>query len=215
MEITADLNAADIAKLRLIHAAIKLFAEKGIEGVSLRLVNKGAGNKNNSALHYHFGNKMGLITATINYIQDWFETNREGPLSTLESKAENEAISVSEVMDVLIAPYVTLLDTETWGKEALCTLARFEFDGDEEIHRVLNDSAGKAARRIRHLLALACPDLPRKELSQRLNLCLFISVQGFANYKNQHQTYMGDLKISHKKLGEHYKKFCTSGIIQY
>jgi len=181
MNIPIELTASDLAKLRLIHAAIKLFATKGIEGVSLRMVNREAGARNNSALHYHFGNKMGLITETISYIQDWFEKNRENQLATLELKAKTKAICVAEVMDVLIDPYVKLLETETWGHYALCALARFEFDGDEDVHHVLNQTSGKVARRLRGLLAKSCPDIPRKMINQRLNLSLFITLQGFAN----------------------------------
>jgi AcrR family transcriptional regulator len=212
MDIPTELSPADIAKLRLIHAAIRLFAAKGIEGVSLRLVNREAGNKNNSALHYHFGNKQGLINATINYIQDWFESTREAKLTALELKSKSSTISVNEIIDVLINPYVTLLETETWGQDALCALARFEFDGDDEIHQILNESAGKAARRIRGLLVKALPDMPRKTINQRLNTCLFMAIQGFANIKNSHQTYMGNLQESHKAVGNQYKQFCVAGM---
>ena len=212
MDIPTALSAADIAKLRLIHAAIRLFAAKGIEGVSLRLVNREAGTKNNSALHYHFGNKLGLITATINYIQEWFETHRELQLAELEAKAKSSNIKVADVMDVLIDPYVTLLESESWGQDALCALARFEFDGDEAIHQVLNESAGKIARRLQKLLSAACPDLSRKEVNQRLHMSLFNVLQGFANYKNQHQSYVGNLNDSYAKIGENFKQFCTAGI---
>ncbi len=212
MDIPTHLSAADIAKLRLIHAAIRLIAAKGIDGVSLRLVNREAGTKNNSSLHYHFGDKAGLVEASIHYIQDWFEENREAQLKALETKAKAGRITVAEVMDVLIDPYVTLLETESWGQDALCALARFEFDGDDEIHQVLNDSAGKVARRMRKLLNIACPDLTRKQINQRLNMCLFIVLQGFANSKNQHQTYMGDLSRSYKAMGAEFKQFCVSGI---
>ena len=212
MDIPAHLSASDIAKLRLIHAAIRLIAIKGIEGMSLRMVNREAGTKNNSALHYHFGDKQGLITATIHYIQDWFDSAREAPLAALEAKAKSQAISAKEIVDVIINPYVALLKQETWGQDALCALARFEFDGNEEIHQVLNQSAGKTARRLRQLFIKARPDLPRKVVNQRLSLCLFIVIQGFANFKNQHQSYMGSLKQSYHGLGEELKVFCVAGI---
>ena len=213
MNIPAELSAADIAKLRLIHAAIRLFAKKGIDGVSLRLVNREAGTKNNSALHYHFGNKQGLVNATIDYIQDWFETNREASLAALEKKSKGALITPDEVIDVLIDPYVTLLETEDWGQDALSALARFEFDGDNDTHKALNDSAGKAARRLRALISKACPSMPRKVINQRLSICLFLAVQGFANFKNNHQTYMGNLQQSYKSTGAQLKRFCIAGMI--
>jgi AcrR family transcriptional regulator len=44
-------------------SAERLFAVHGIDGVSLRQVAAEAGSGNNSAVHYHFGSKQGLIAA--------------------------------------------------------------------------------------------------------------------------------------------------------
>lgn len=49
----------------LILAAERLFAEHGIEGVSLRQVNQAARHRNSSAAHYHFGSKEGLVQAVL------------------------------------------------------------------------------------------------------------------------------------------------------
>lgn len=49
--------------LRLVVAAERLFARDGVEGVSLRQIATAAGSANNSAVHYHFGSKDGLIRA--------------------------------------------------------------------------------------------------------------------------------------------------------
>lgn len=49
--------------LRLVLAAERLFGLHGIDGVSLRQVAAEAGSANNSAVHYHFGSKDGLIAA--------------------------------------------------------------------------------------------------------------------------------------------------------
>lgn len=46
-----------------MHAAEKLFAERGIENVSIRDIVAEAGQKNESALQYHFKSLTGLITA--------------------------------------------------------------------------------------------------------------------------------------------------------
>ncbi len=48
-------------KIRIIEKAEELFADHGIEGVSLRQINAAAGQKNASAVHYHFGSKVGLV----------------------------------------------------------------------------------------------------------------------------------------------------------
>ena len=57
------MNDPSASALRLVVAAERLFALHGIDGVSLRQVAAEAGSGNNSAVHYHFGSKDGLITA--------------------------------------------------------------------------------------------------------------------------------------------------------
>ena len=51
------------ARAQLVDAAERLFAERGIAGVSLREVGAAAGQRNNSAAQYHFGDKDGLVAA--------------------------------------------------------------------------------------------------------------------------------------------------------
>lgn len=61
------MSTVDAAKsasaLRIVLAAERLFALHGIDGVSLRQVSSEGGSANNSAVHYHFGSKEGLIVA--------------------------------------------------------------------------------------------------------------------------------------------------------
>ena len=48
-------------------SAERLFARHGIDGVSLRQIAADAGSATNSAVHYHFGSKHGLIAAIFRY----------------------------------------------------------------------------------------------------------------------------------------------------
>ena len=60
---TAEVPSPSASALRLVVAAERLFAKHGIDGVSLRQIATEAGSSNNSAVHYHFGSKQGLIAA--------------------------------------------------------------------------------------------------------------------------------------------------------
>jgi AcrR family transcriptional regulator len=53
--------------LRIVMTAERLFALHGIDGVSLRQIAIESGSANNSAVHYHFGSKNGLIQAIFRY----------------------------------------------------------------------------------------------------------------------------------------------------
>jgi AcrR family transcriptional regulator len=59
----ADADAKSASALRIVLAAERLFAFHGIDGVSLRQISIEAGSSNNSAVHYYFGSKGGLISA--------------------------------------------------------------------------------------------------------------------------------------------------------
>lgn len=48
-------------RARLIRAGEHLFAAQGIDRVQLRDINEMAGQRNESALHYHFGSRQGLL----------------------------------------------------------------------------------------------------------------------------------------------------------
>jgi AcrR family transcriptional regulator len=52
-------------KKRLLDAAERLFAARGIDSVSLRQVNAAAGERNNAALYYHFHDRDGLVRAIV------------------------------------------------------------------------------------------------------------------------------------------------------
>ena len=67
-EDAADRTVAvppDGTRARLISAAERLFAERGIDGVSLREINRASGARNAVAVQYHFEGREGVVRAII------------------------------------------------------------------------------------------------------------------------------------------------------
>jgi AcrR family transcriptional regulator len=60
----------------IVLVAERLFAQHGINGVSLRQIGAAAGKSNNSAVQYHFGSKDGLIEAILGYRLPGFHQRR-------------------------------------------------------------------------------------------------------------------------------------------
>ena len=59
------MSAHGATRQAIISAAERLFADHGIDGVSLREINRSAGQSNTGAVQYHFGDRHGLVLALI------------------------------------------------------------------------------------------------------------------------------------------------------
>ncbi|MCV7084239.1 helix-turn-helix transcriptional regulator, partial [Mycolicibacter hiberniae] len=74
----------DSTDQRLLSAAERLFAERGVDAVSLRAIMAAAGT-NVAAVHYHFGSKERLIEALLDRYLDQIEKRRFALLDIAET----------------------------------------------------------------------------------------------------------------------------------
>jgi AcrR family transcriptional regulator len=100
----------------LISAAEKLFAANGIEGVSLREINRAAGQANASALQYHFGDRAGLLRAVIDKHRADTESRRHALLDHYEATGADDVWALASA---LILPLAAKLDDPDGGREYL------------------------------------------------------------------------------------------------
>src|SRR5262245_25019066 len=98
------------ARLVIVEAAERLFAERGIEAVSLRDVNLAAGQRNHSAAQYHFGDRAGLIAAVFEARMTTINEHRHRLLAGLDQDDPLAALA-----GVLVAPLVdAVAATPSW-----------------------------------------------------------------------------------------------------
>ncbi len=77
---------ADATRDHLIEVAQELFAERGIDGVSLSDIIASAGQGNRSAVNYHFGGKDGLIEAILAKQEARIEMRRNELIAEIEAR---------------------------------------------------------------------------------------------------------------------------------
>lgn len=109
-------STADDTRDRLIDAAARLFAERGIAAVSLREINREAGAKNAVAVQYHFGDRAGILRAiTAKHAPD-VDARRHAMLDEYEAKGESD---LRTLVSALVRPLASKLEDRVGGLEYL------------------------------------------------------------------------------------------------
>jgi AcrR family transcriptional regulator len=96
-------DAAPDGRSALISAAGRLFATNGVNGVSLREIMRAAGQRNTTALQYHFGDRNGLLRAVLEKHSLRVSTRRHAILDQLESKDE---VALRDLASAFLLPLV-------------------------------------------------------------------------------------------------------------
>lgn len=91
---------------RLLDAAERLFAEKGLHGTSAREIVAAAGQRNESAIQYHFGGRDGLVDALMERRVEAIEAVRIERLDALV--ATQPSPSIRALLSCIVDPVVEL-----------------------------------------------------------------------------------------------------------
>lgn len=73
----------DATRTRIQRSALRLFARRGIDAVSLNEIVRAA-RVNSAAVHYHFGSKQGLLTSLLEQGASRWGERREALLDELD-----------------------------------------------------------------------------------------------------------------------------------
>jgi AcrR family transcriptional regulator len=151
--------------LDLVVQAERLFAEQGIEGVSLRQVVKASGQRNPAAVQYHFGDKEGLIFAILQYRVPAFNQRRTEELDKLEANG-----AIGDVRGILAAATLPLLEVGPTSGHYVRFLARLTQDPElsSRLFNALDDETSGGGRRVSDALHAATPYLPERVRAQRV-----------------------------------------------
>jgi AcrR family transcriptional regulator len=107
---------ATVTRERLLRAGERLFAERGIDGVTVREINQLAGQRNSSALHYHFGSREGLLNEIRAQHREPIEERRVAMLDTLEREQRTDDLRA--LVETIVYPFAAELATDS-GRDYL------------------------------------------------------------------------------------------------
>jgi AcrR family transcriptional regulator len=154
---------------QLLLAAEKLLAEKGLGAVSTREIAREAGQKNHSALNYHFGSRDALIEAILNYRMTPLNESRHQRLDSL--RADGCEGELRALVEVIVEPFADELLLPPEQSYYLRLLAQLMSQREWQYLFTANPQRSSAALEAGVLLAgLLQPELSEEVALERLRL---------------------------------------------
>jgi AcrR family transcriptional regulator len=166
-------------KERILNAALKLFAENGFSGTSLRAITAEAG-VNLASVNYHFGSKDELIRALFEHLIGPVNEERLARLDRIEADAGDGPLPLEEVVEAFVAPPL-----ETWrerGHIAVRLLGRVYTETSETLLKVFHETFHEIVRRFVAAMLRAVPGMTPEEALWKL----YFSVGAMAHVMATH-----------------------------
>ena len=157
---------------KLLEAAERLFATRGIDGATVREVNELAGQRNTSAIRYHFDGMSGLLAALVEMRMSELDAARQ----TAFEAARSEAADVEDYVAVLVLPLVERVHADASWSCWIRVLAQLvSVRGDE--HRPLWEGRfDRATRRVFGEIRTRLPEIPPRVWRQRVDDMMLLSI---------------------------------------
>jgi AcrR family transcriptional regulator len=171
--------------------ALRLFAERGIDGVSVRDIAAAAGQKNHGAVSYYFESKEALVREIVTDGASIIEEKRNSMLDEMEARGGPSAIR--EVMNAMIYPSLEPYK----GTEYDCWLrftVMLNMTHRDIFRSAIGDQGNRGYQRCLAHLRRLMPPISMAEKNQRLMLLgSYISI-----ILATRQTAMADTARDHK-----------------
>lgn len=136
------------AREALLATAERLFAERGVDQVSLNEITRSAGQRNASALQYHFGNKEGLLRAILKPHLAVIEHRRGQMLDALEGMAGR---TLRDLARALVVPVAEELESAS-GRAYVAIMAQLMNNRAWSVSRILGTVETPARQRLSRMV---------------------------------------------------------------
>lgn len=193
---------------RLLQTALALYAREGLHAVSLRRISAESGSKNSAAMHYHFENQLGVLSALMQMI-----TRELRDMDAALRDGSDTKRSLRDACRDIITPLVMLPQRQPWGGDALRFVSRLMGENDPEIARLVNEAYAPFLRALDKALAAELPTLPDEVRKLRIMFIHTNIFHGVAEVAWLTDTPLGDLSyFDQDTLLGHLVDFLTGGL---
>ena len=152
-------------RVAIIEAAESLFAESGIDGVSLRQIGAASGSSNTGVVAYHFGSKAALLEAIFHYRLPAIEARRDKLLSEVQQAEQDR-----ELLPLLRALWLPLYEQrDECGRHSYAGFLAALMRSSWGPSRLEVSEHYEVSSRLGRLIGAALPASVRAQYPQRLN----------------------------------------------
>ncbi|WP_241665695.1 TetR/AcrR family transcriptional regulator [Prescottella subtropica] len=163
----------------MIEVAERMFAEKGIDGVSMRDIASAAGQKNNSAVQYHFGGRDGLVFEVFRRRMKEINQHRREFLERIDADGRGHDVrTLVEAVVLPLADHLRTSGTESYYAQFIARVSPVVDMKNPDLAEVTD-----ASREVSVRLIAALDHLPRRVAAARATLMLNMAVSGLALYE--------------------------------
>jgi AcrR family transcriptional regulator len=158
----------DLTRIKIKQVAQKLFATKGVNGVSIKDIIDASEQKNKASIYYHFGNKESLIAELLIDGAQKIDANRQQFLDKLLS--EKKPLTIRKLLEALIYPVNEIIDSDSDGSTYIRFFSDLQLNNRQLMRDILGNKWNTGYRRcLKHLEELS-QGIPTPILEQRLSM---------------------------------------------
>ena len=161
-------------KEKILRTAMHLYAQNGLNAVTLRQISIEAGCANTAAVHYHFGNRSGLLLAIVAFLDDTIWTPG---YQLLQQTVEGDA-SLRSMIKAGLKPYKEAVFDFPWGGDAQAFLFHLGESGDEQALAAFEKTRHRHETLFKRSVREALPELTKAVFEQRWQFMMTEAIAG-------------------------------------
>ncbi|WP_088624903.1 TetR/AcrR family transcriptional regulator [Oceanicola sp. 22II-s10i] len=169
---------------RLLTTAERLYAQDGIAAVSLRRINREAGQANASALHYHFGSRDELISAILERRMADVNRRRIEVLDTI--RMEGRIRDPRALCEALVGPLSEqVFRSDGQGTHYLGFVASIYNSSEINVYDLSRKREDRSLRDLGGLFVEALPELPDWTVRLRYSMTVRSVIYALADWERE------------------------------
>ena len=205
-----QLRKGERTRRRLKKTALRLFAQRGLENVSIRDIQAAAGQKNNGSITYYFASRDALIREIVADVAAVLDQDNNRRLDALE--ARGGPTSVREVAEILLPIVRRGEKDEQNDLDQLLFFTSVMISRRDLLFEATADADRATRRCFHHILRLA-PEMPKEIINQRLHLMLLFALSAGASMESGKDGRRNLSSLWDRASAEHHLADIMAGMI--